>query len=178
MLGRALAQALLEMGERSGRLEDYERELEAVVRALRAHHPLRECLFTRFYPRDLRRRCLDDLMERADLSEGLRAFLRLVLEHEAMSCLEEVLRRYREMVDQRTGRVRATMWVADDPPRKLLDRLRSLLEQATGRRVLLELRRDPGILGGAVVQVEDRIYDGSLRTQIRRMAEGLRRPWR
>jgi len=178
LLSRTLAECLLEMGERSGRAEEYEREMEAMVRTLRAHRLLRDCLFTRFFPLEVRRRCLEELGERADLSSDMRGFLRLILEQEAMSLLEDALQRYREMLDRRASRVRVVLRVADDPPRKLLDRIRALVERVTGKRVILELQRDPQLLGGAVMEIEDRIYDGSLRTQIRRMAEGLRRPWR
>ena len=46
------------------------------------------------------------------------------------------------------------------------DRLRRALSQRTGREVRLEVEVDPSLIGGAVAQVGDLVFDGSLRTQL------------
>jgi F-type H+-transporting ATPase subunit delta len=56
---------------------------------------------------------------------------------------------------------------------KALEQLKARLQSATGKEVYLQSRLDPTILGGLVAQVGGTIYDGSLKTQLRRMREQL-----
>ena len=55
------------------------------------------------------------------------------------------------------------------------ERLQRALEQKSGGRVQLELVIDPTLVGGAVAQVGDLVYDGSLRTQLRQLRASLAR---
>lgn len=84
-------------------------------------------------------------------------------------------RAYEEMVDAHRGIVWAsvTTAVALDPDEEA--RVRALLQlQATGRQVRAEFRVDPGILGGLVVRLGDKLVDGSARTRLRQLREKLR----
>jgi F-type H+-transporting ATPase subunit delta len=56
------------------------------------------------------------------------------------------------------------------------DKLRALeqgLEKATGRKVMLESRVDPSIIGGVVTRLGSTIYDGSVTTQLEKMKQSL-----
>ena len=45
----------------------------------------------------------------------------------------------------------------------------------TRREVILDSKTDPSIIGGVVTQVGATLFDGSLRTQLERMREELKR---
>ena len=47
------------------------------------------------------------------------------------------------------------------------------LQQVSGKRVTVQAREDASLLGGVVAKVGDRIYDGSLRTQLRALRDEL-----
>ncbi len=49
------------------------------------------------------------------------------------------------------------------------------LGEQTGRRVSVETRVDPAILGGLVVRIGDRLLDGSTRTRLRQLRTQLER---
>jgi F-type H+-transporting ATPase subunit delta len=55
------------------------------------------------------------------------------------------------------------------------ERLQRALQQKIGGRIELELEVDPSLVGGAVAQVGDLVYDGSLRTQLRQLRASLAR---
>ena len=50
------------------------------------------------------------------------------------------------------------------------DRLTDRLQRALGRRVMLEERLDPALLGGVRLEVDGKVFDGTLRAKL----EGLR----
>jgi F-type H+-transporting ATPase subunit delta len=70
------------------------------------------------------------------------------------------------MLDEEQGiahvRVKTAVPLTDEEREALAQRL----QQLTGRRVVLETEVDEGIIGGLVVQIGDRIIDGSTRSQL------------
>jgi F-type H+-transporting ATPase subunit delta len=54
-----------------------------------------------------------------------------------------------------------------------LTTITTALEQLSGKKVVLEKKQDPALLGGVVAKVGDVVYDGSLRTQLRALRDQL-----
>jgi F-type H+-transporting ATPase subunit delta len=80
---------------------------------------------------------------------------------------------YRELVDRRQGRVLAQLTTA--VPLSAADQA-GLAEQLSKRLHLdfrFEAKVDPGLLGGAVVRVGDRVFDASLRTRLQQLRQDL-----
>jgi len=80
---------------------------------------------------------------------------------------------YEELADERLNRGKAMVTSAAPLPEPMLEELKVRLRRATGKEIYLEARVDPAILGGLVAQVGSTVYDGSLRTRLRRMREQL-----
>ena len=55
----------------------------------------------------------------------------------------------------------------------LTDKLRSKMEQVTGKKVELKCSVDPSIMGGIVVKVNNEQFDTSLRTRLEELAARL-----
>ena len=53
--------------------------------------------------------------------------------------------------------------------------LRAALAERTGKKIELEEQVDPSLLGGMVVKVGSTVYDGSVRTQIQKIRENLKK---
>jgi len=105
----------------------------------------------------------------------VRDFVGLLAERGRIDHLTEIIAAYRNFVDEDLGQARATVRTAaplTDPEKRELGRR---LEAALGKRILLEERVDPTLLGGFVAQVGSYIVDGSLDGQLARMRERLAR---
>lgn len=85
----------------------------------------------------------------------------------------EIAEQFARMVEDHQGiaRARATTAVelSDSDRQALTQRLR----ESTGRQILLETDVDPAILGGVVVQIGDRLLDGSVRTKLEALKGSL-----
>ena len=78
------------------------------------------------------------------------------------------------MLDEKIGRVRATVTSARPLGDEDLRRVREALSAATRRTIVLDSRSDPKIVGGLVTQVGPKVWDGSIRTQLERMRRELK----
>jgi F-type H+-transporting ATPase subunit delta len=78
------------------------------------------------------------------------------------------------MLDEKVGRVRATVISAKPLTDEEVRRVREAFSAATRRTIVLESRSDPKIVGGLVAQVGPKVWDGSIRTQLERMRRELK----
>lgn len=115
------------------------------------------------------------IAERAGAGKTVRDFVGLVAERGRMDHLREILAAFRDMVDEDLGQARADVRTAAPLTDAERDELARRLGGALGKRILLEERMDPTLLGGFVAQVGSYIVDGSLDGQLARMRERLAR---
>lgn len=99
--------------------------------------------------------------------------LELLLEKRRYGLLEDVREAFRALLDERQGlqRVRVTSAVA--LPEDLAGRLRSALAARTGKRVILEPRLDPRLIGGLRVQIEDEVIEHSVQKTLENLRATL-----
>jgi F-type H+-transporting ATPase subunit delta len=108
-----------------------------------------------------------------DQPKAIRAVLELLLQRDRIALLPGIVQAYSDLVDRREGVVKAkiTTPVALDETQRT--ELVGRLERASGKKVRASFALDPGLIGGAKVQLGDRLIDESLRGQLDRLARQL-----
>ncbi len=100
-------------------------------------------------------------------------FVDLLLAKGRFGYLAEAIEHYIGLVEAARGIAHAQAVSAialTDPQRK---NLQAGLERLTGKTIRLSESVDPGVLGGVVLTVGNRVMDGSLRTALRQLREKL-----
>jgi len=176
-IARNYAQALLLAAEAHGMaaIERYGQLMDAVAGAVQADERISVALQS---PR-VSKAVKSALLERAlgDLAppEFVR-FLQAVVRRGRQGLLAEIAQQYQGLVDVKLNRVHAGVTLLEEPDARLQKELVERLTGAIGKEVRAHFRADRGILGGVVVRVGDRIYDGSVRRKLatlrRRMLGG------
>jgi len=167
------AQALLDIGVERGNFEQLGRELDRVAGLFKAPDLL-ELFRNPKFDAEARKRVLGELLLRVMVSPICRNFLFLLVDRNRIGILPEIVVAYHGLADVRSARVRARVTV----PRLLSEpdvaRLRTVLQKATGREVVVEQQEDPALIGGMITRIGDRIYDGSIRSQLLRLRSELK----
>ncbi|PEN05439.1 F0F1 ATP synthase subunit delta [Longimonas halophila] len=110
------------------------------------------------------------------VSELMMRFLKLLIEKQRASLVTEILAAYRSLRDEQEGivevNVRSSHELDDDEHASLVDALESL----TGASVRLSISVDESLLGGLVIQVGDRVYDGSVHHKLEALRSRFHAP--
>ena len=99
-------------------------------------------------------------------STVLRNFLRLLVDRHRLAMLPDIARLFRDMADEKAGRVRGTVVSAIPLDPQSIRQLESTLSQVVQKQVVLETRVDQEVLGGVSTQVGSVVFDGTLRSQL------------
>jgi F-type H+-transporting ATPase subunit delta len=171
-VGRRYAKALFALGAESGDFEAVGRELAQVSRAF-GEAPLEAFADDTTLDRKTRRAVAASVSEQLGVSRLMANFLGVLAENNRLRALPAIAREYERLEDRSLGRVRARLRGA----RPLsVDSQRSIsraLEHRLGKQVLADSQVDAALLGGVVVEVQGRVFDGSVRAGLERLKRSI-----
>jgi F-type H+-transporting ATPase subunit delta len=168
---RRYAEALLDIATEEGAVTPYRRSLEQLAATL-TPDVIRAVRDPRV-PLARRREAMAAAVK--DEPKAIRAVVDLMLERDRIAILPDVARAYGDLVDRREGVLKAkvtTTSALDEAAQKDLVRR---LEQSSGKKIRATFAVDQSLIGGAKVQIGDRLIDSSLRTQLDHLARDLAR---
>jgi F-type H+-transporting ATPase subunit delta len=154
--------------------ERFAAQLRDLAASLETSADTRAALLNPGFSAAQRHKAIDALEQQLQLDPGIVNFLRLLLDRQRIAALPAIARAYGELLDQRLGRVRATVTSAQPLGEGELSSVRDALAKAVQRTILLEAKTDPALVGGVVAQVGGTVFDGSVRTQLNRLRDELK----
>ena len=172
LVARRYAKALFELARETSDVEVPGQELAAVAGAL--EDPGVAALLERVtLDERARRTMVSRVAARLGLSRLLTNFLAVLAANNRLRELGAIERAYQRLEDQALGRVRAHVRSARPLTEESRRRINEVFEHQTGKRVIAEASVDPELLGGVVVEIAGRVFDGSLRTRLERLERSL-----
>src|SRR5947209_2412114 len=164
-LAKVYAEALMGVAAQQDQAEAVGDELTALVAMLTEHPQIGQFFANPTISRRRRDPILDPALE-GRTSPVVRNFIGVLNQNSRLGLLRAVAAAYRDLLDVRAGRVRVRVRSAVPLTDEQQQELRSMLAAALKREPVLDLRTDPGLLGGMVVQVGDKVYDTSVRARL------------
>jgi F-type H+-transporting ATPase subunit delta len=165
-VARRYARALFEIGVARGSFEAFGRELDDLTTTYEVSPELRQALENPGFKADQRRALLTKILPRVAPSREVQSFALLLLDRGRIGALPFIARAYREMLDDRMGRVRAKVLSAKPLDLATQDSVKRALERRTGKKVVMTTEVDASLIGGIVARVGDLVFDGSLRSRL------------
>jgi F-type H+-transporting ATPase subunit delta len=175
-LARRYARALILLGQENNALDVIGAGLGVIGGVLDLNGgQLRGVLVNPGVPLAERHAVLSEVLRRLGLHAYVNNFLRLLLDKSRFAVLPEITLAFGEMADELAGRVRATVRTARALDAVTSAQVEGALAQATGRTVVVRYVVEPGLIGGMVAQVGDKVYDSSVRGRLEQLQLALTR---
>ncbi len=173
-LAARYATALFALAEEAGVLERVGEDLARADAAIAGTAALRRILRDPTVSRGALVELMGELARGMGLHELVAKFLGLLAQKRRLFALPWIRERFEAMLMAHRGESRAEVVTALPLEEGQLRRLQEAIERHAGRRVRLDVRVDPELLGGLVVQIGSRRIDASLRTKLRNLELAMR----
>jgi F-type H+-transporting ATPase subunit delta len=164
------AEALLELANERDVAEDLFDEYLSLVQYIESDEEFRGFMASFAVDDDDRREVLRRVFK-GRVSEMLLNLMLVLNDHNRAGIVPLVFERFKKFYDEQLNRqdveVKSAVPLSDDHRAKL----QAVVSEFTGKQIMLVEEVDPSLLGGLIVQVGDRQFDGSLRTKLSRMRE-------
>jgi F-type H+-transporting ATPase subunit delta len=174
-IARRYAKALLLIGKEDGQTEQYRRELDEVAKLMVEQKVLADAISNPLYNVDERKQVFQSILGKLDLSKVMSAFLILLFDKGRIGFLVSINDFFQKLADELKGVAQASLVSATELSAETIEKIRSALSKRTGKEIVLDVKRDPGLIGGIVTKIGDLVLDGSIKTQLLNMRESLKR---
>ena len=170
---RRYSRALFQAALKSGNLDAVAENLDDITRTAKTSPDLMNVLRHPRIIRERKRALLHQIFE-GRVQPVVENFLFLLIEKDRAAILPDIAAQFRESLDAYRHEMDVEAVTAVPLTSAQADALRLRLEATTGNKIRLQTRVDDTILGGLMVRMGDKLYDGSLVAQLQRIEEQLR----
>ena len=173
-LGRIYAKALLAASETSGDTAAVVEQFEALISDVLDRLPaFAEYLKSPRVALEAKAELIDRSLSKS-LSPTLVNFLKVVARRGRMEAISEMAAATRKQYNESRGVVDVEVRVSGPLDEATLQRVSSAVTRALGKEVHLHVHVDETLLGGIVLRIGDRVYDGSVVTRLANMRQQVR----
>jgi len=172
-IARVYAQAFLgavaKRGDAGGSVE----ELTAIVHEVLDKFPkLDHLLRSALLAHEHKSQVLDQVLGNRVSSDVLN-FLKVLSKHDRLVLLRQVAREVEKLYADQCGRQEVEVRIAREIDESLTAEIRDRLRKGLGKEPVLKVVIDPSLIAGIVVRAGDRVFDGSVRTQLNNVRRAM-----
>lgn len=171
-VSRRYAKALFGLARERNALEATATELTGLA-AIAADPSVRDVLANPMLSPSRRSQIAQLLIKETSPSELTARFIGVLGEHQRLQELPGISREFQRLLDQHLGRIRLTVRAPMALSTEQGGEIVNTFARLTGKSIVPTFEVDPSLLGGVVVEAEGKVYDGSIRTQLERLAKQL-----
>lgn len=168
------ARALLQLAQEANQVDAVRAQVNAFAELMKADGAmLAGVLQSPSFAAGDKREIVKQLAAAQNALPVVKNFLALAMDKNRGHYLLPIIEHFNRMADDLTGVIRAELTVAAGLPADVQAKITAALEKASKKKVQLEVKVDPALIGGAVVKLGSLIVDGSLRAQLENLSRQL-----
>ncbi len=173
LIAERYAKGLSRAVEDDAQVEAAAKHLREVCGIYEEDHDFRSVMLNPAIEVNDRARVLGAVVEAVGAAKEVARLLDVLLRRGRIATLPDVAEVFESIVDERLNRLSARVSSAAELEDTQRERLGSVLERFSGKRVHMDIKVDPSILGGVVARMGSTVIDGSVRTRLNRLRDTL-----
>jgi F-type H+-transporting ATPase subunit delta len=163
------AAALFDLADERRTLDEVAADLRQLRAMLEASTDFLRLIRSPILSRGDQAKAIGALAEHAELSPLVRDFLAIVARNRRLLAVSAIIEAFLNKLAARRGEVNAQVTAAQPLNEAQLAALNEQLRRSIGSRVSVDVRVDPGLIGGMIVKVGSRMIDGSVKSKLQRL---------
>lgn len=172
-LARRYSQALFEIASETS-LDQIDTDLRELTKMVEENEEVKDTLLHPHISLSDKKSIMDKLMGE-DFGDITRRFLYLLIDRRRADLLPFIQREFTKLADEARQVVEAKVASAIALSAPQLDQLKKAIGRMTGKevRIISEVRAE--LIGGVLIQIGDRVMDGTIAHALEKMRENLRK---
>lgn len=171
-VAKRYARALFEVAKERGLIDQIESELKDIVAAVDQNQELNKILTHKQITQASKKQLFSDLF-RAHVAAETLSFLNVLIENGRETDLGSIADAYVAMANEVRGIADAIVTTAKPLNEEEQAQLAEQFGKQLNKTLRVKMVVDPAILGGVVVRIGDRLYDGSIKRKLEQFAHQL-----
>lgn len=171
-LAEIYARALFELAERSKMLNAIKDDLEVMQGLIAREKDFQVLMASPYFSPDHKEQIVQKIFS-GKLDDLTIDFLRVVIRHDRMVFLPQIINRFNEIWEAHHGYKIVQVTVSQALDSREAEKLSSDIERAINNKAKLQIGVNPSIMGGIIIRFGDRVIDNSIRSRLRRAVSAI-----
>jgi F-type H+-transporting ATPase subunit delta len=165
MAGR-YATALYELADESKSVDAVLTDLQRFEDLVSSSEDLRRLVKSPVFSAEEQLSAITAILDKTKLSGLAANFIKLAAKNRRLFAVDAMIRAFRAIVAKARGELTAKVTVAEPLNDARLKDIKAALKDVTSQDVSVDVKVDPSIIGGIIVQLGSRMVDASLKTRL------------
>lgn len=173
-IAKRYAKALLEIAEESKKLDKITQDIQTIDSLIKISRDIQLFLKSPIIKEEKKKEIIREIFSDGKIDPVTLRFILLLVDKNREGLLHDITKAYQDLYDEKMGIVNAevvTVIEIDEDEKKKVEQ--KILELTGANKVKATYKVDPTIIGGIVIKIGDRVYDGSIRRKIYLLREQL-----
>jgi F-type H+-transporting ATPase subunit delta len=166
------ATSLLGLAVEKNLMDVISSDIELILSAMKQSPALARALENPVIKPETKVAILDDIFKSKVNAETMH-FVRFLVKKGREDLLLEIAEKFLELRDERAGIVNVNVRTAFEMTDSQTNELKNKIENMLSKKARLKIKIDPDVVGGFVAQVNDTVYDASVKHQLETLKQQL-----
>lgn len=173
VVAKRYAQALFDL---AGGEQDYIKfnsELKEMNSIMEGIADLKEFFINPVFEDSEKKAVLVEVLKKTSISPLMQNFLKLLVDKGRIGSLADISECYEGLMFAALKMSRVSVRTAFPLSDDIVAKIKEMLEKMTGKSVEMSIEEDPTLIAGMVVKIGDKVYDGSIKSQLNNIRQLL-----
>ncbi len=173
VVAKRYAQALFELAGEEKDYIKFQGELKDMNALIDGAPDLKEFFINPVFEDGEKKTVLVEILRKTSISPLMQNFLKLLVDKGRIGSLADISECYENLVFQALKMSRVNVRTAFPLSVDTVGKIKAMLEKMTGKSVEMLIEEDPSLIAGMVVKIGDKVYDGSIKSQLNNIRQLL-----
>lgn len=173
VIAKRYAKALLELSEEKKIADQVRADFSTFAGVVESNSQIQRLFASPAVAPEAKKAVIGELSDKLKLQPTSRRFIEHLAETGRIRYVREVHAAYEELLAERQNRAVARLTTASPLNNGDLADIKNKLEGVTGKKVDIDSKVDPTLIGGIKAQIGSVIYDGTIKNQMNKLREQL-----
>lgn len=168
-LAERYALALYDLADEAKSLDAVAENLRGLKQLIEDSSDLQTLIRSPLFGRDEQAKAMQAILEKAEVDDLSRRFVLVITQNRRLFELPDIIDAYLAELAHRRGEISADVTAAVSLTKTQEKALLDTIAKSVGGKVQLNVKVDPGLLGGLIVKVGSRMIDTSIKSKLQRL---------
>lgn len=173
-IARRYSIALYELAEEENKFAEYRSEVKSLIEVWDENPELRDFLSNQLVSKEEKSEFLDSVF-RGKIGDYVLNFLKIIVDKGRAAYLEEILKDFDALGNEKLNIKEGTLYTAHDLTKDQVKLVEQSIGKKLGNEVHLRVVKEPDLIAGIKVVVNDKIFDNSIMYKLTELKNTLRK---
>jgi F-type H+-transporting ATPase subunit delta len=166
------ATSLLDLAVEKNMMDTISDDIELVVSVMEKSRDLVRALENPVIRPEIKTAILDEIFKSRTNEETMH-FIRFLVKKGRENLLYEIASKFIELRDEKLGIVNVNVRTAFELTEQQMNEIKNKIEKMLNKKARLKIKIEPDVVGGFIAQVNDTVYDASVKHQLEILKQQL-----